>query len=172
MQYAISKSILTTIVRFMDCKPPLKLLDPFFFISARKNCIENLLRRLQHSWQVIVKIIDPYGLMWYSWRHIDKDRWTATRIFSASTICIKYSETLGSIVLYGDGPLDCPHLPATYPDSIVSLLTLAWSASAIVQLPCALPCNSAWFVSRRRACRPRELHSYVQDTILSTVEYW
>ncbi|KYQ53979.1 hypothetical protein ALC60_07134 [Trachymyrmex zeteki] len=44
---------------------------------------------------------------------------------SVSTICIKYSETLGSIALYGDDPLDCPYLPVTYSDPIGSPPTLA-----------------------------------------------
>lgn len=126
-RYAIFKSILTTTIRFADLFLRSNR-HPFLHLGekSRKNCVENLLRRLQHSWQ----IVDPCGLTWYCiikgilTRSLNSSA-DSLGFSSTSTICIKYSGTLGSIALYGDDPLDYPRLPATCPDPIGSPPTLA-----------------------------------------------
>ncbi|KYN40005.1 hypothetical protein ALC56_05586 [Trachymyrmex septentrionalis] len=119
-----SPSFTTAAATILPLTPPpstiLKLINTLFFIPirSRKNCVNNL-RRLQHSWQVYREDIVK-GILTRSLNGTDFFGFS-----SVSTICIKYSETLDSIALYGDDPLDCPYLPVTYPNPIESPPTLA-----------------------------------------------
>ncbi|KYM79440.1 hypothetical protein ALC53_10128, partial [Atta colombica] len=78
------------------------------------------------SWQVYREDVDPCGLTVKGilTRSLNSSM-NFFRFSSVSTICIKYSETLGSIALYGDDPLDYPYLPVTYLNPIESLPMLA-----------------------------------------------